>query len=330
MKALIFGAGGAGDVISCVLAMEYYRKLGYETLIGSIIWERYVIDPVPGPINFEELRNAVRINDCVFLLNTDTFANRAGNIVTPTLVKVIRSLNLQKGYALNNRLGPRHLANCIEGLVRKEGIDLVIGVDAGGDMMTRGDEETIMSPLIDAISLAALYILRQVGINAILGVIGCGSDGELGHDYFLKLVSEIARGGGLIDIKGYDLNTASKVKLILEDAESEASRIPLEAFFGLYGEVKIRKNTRNVFVTPASAVMFFLDPVKVFEMNKLAGLVLNASSLDEANMLLNRNSIYTEYDFEKDIFKAFGLNARNIDGETIRKIRTEGKRRLLF
>ncbi|HLI45819.1 MAG TPA: DUF1152 domain-containing protein, partial [Geobacterales bacterium] len=205
-----------------------------------------------------------------------------------------------------------------------------IGVDAGGDMMTRGDEETIMSPLIDAISLAALYILRQVGINAILGVIGCGSDGELGHDYFLKLVSEIARGGGLIDIKGYDLNTASKVKLILEDAESEASRIPLEAFFGLYGEVKIRKNTRNVFVTPASAVMFFLDPVKVFEMNKLAGLVLNASSLDEANMLLNRNSIYTEYDFEKDIFKAFGLNARNIDGETIRKIRTEGKRRLLF
>ncbi|HLI46137.1 MAG TPA: DUF1152 domain-containing protein, partial [Geobacterales bacterium] len=74
MKALIFGAGGAGDVISCVLAMEYYRKLGYETLIGSIIWERYVIDPVPGPINFEELRNAVRINDCVFLLNTDTFA----------------------------------------------------------------------------------------------------------------------------------------------------------------------------------------------------------------------------------------------------------------
>lgn len=68
MKALIFGAGGAGDCISAILAMNYYKKLGYETILGSIIWERYVIDPVPGPINFEDLRNAVKFNDCIYFL----------------------------------------------------------------------------------------------------------------------------------------------------------------------------------------------------------------------------------------------------------------------
>jgi len=327
MKALIFGAGGAGDVISAILASEYYKKLGYETLIGSILWERYVIDPVPGPINFEDLRNAEKINDCIFLLRKDSYAIREGNLVIPTIVRVLKVLNLEQGYAMNNRLGPKHLAKCIKEIVNKENIDLIVAVDAGGDMIARGDEESIMSPLVDVISLATLIILEKEGYKTLLGVIGCGSDGEVEHDYFLKLISEIAKNKGLIDIKGYDLETAKLVEKVLENTESEASKIPVDAFFGFHGELKIRKGTRKVFVTPASAVMFFLDPLKITT-NKLVGKIINANSLEDANSILNSMGIYTEYDFERDIFKLYGLEAKNIDAEDMIKIRKEGKKRL--
>jgi hypothetical protein len=330
MKALIFGAGGAGDCISAILAMNYYKKLGYETILGSIIWERYVIDPVPGPINFEDLRNAVKFNDCIYLLNEKSYAIRANQVVIPTLVKVIRTLEIENGIALNNKLGPNHLALCIKEFAEKENIKLIIGVDAGGDVLARGNEESLISPLVDAISLATMLKLKQYGFNVIIGVIGCGSDGEISHEDFLKRISEIAKMEGLIDIKGYDIETAEIVKNVLKEAESEASKIPLDAFLGYYGEVEIRKRTRKVFVTPTSSVMFLLDPIKVASINILSEVVKEANSLEEANSLLNKMGIYTEYNFEIDAFKKYGIEVKNIDGETFLKIRSEGKKRLLI
>jgi len=329
MKALIFGAGGAGDCISAIIAMNYYKKLGYETLLGSIIWERYVIDPVPGPINFEDLSDADKFNECIYLLNEKSYAIRAGQIIIPTLVKVIKTLKIENGVALNNKLGPNHLALCIKEFAEKENMDLIIGVDAGGDILARGDEDSLVSPLVDAISLATMLKLKQYGFNVIIGVIGCGSDGEITYEDFLKRISEIAKIGGLIDIKGYDIETAAMVKNVLLKAESEASKIPLDAFLGYYGEIEIRKKTKKVFVTPASSVMFFLDPMKVASINILAEVIKDANSLEEANSLLNKMGIYTEYDFERDAFKKYGIDVKNIDGETFLKIRSEGKRRLL-
>ncbi|MEM0091079.1 MAG: DUF1152 domain-containing protein [Saccharolobus sp.] len=114
-----------------------------------------------------------------------------------------------------------------------------------------------------------------------------GSDGELSYEYFLKRISEIASLKGLIDIKGYDKECSRIVESVLGKVNTEASKIPLDAFNGAYGEISIRNGTRKVFVSPLSAVMFFLDPIKVAETTPLYDLVRGSSSLEEVNKRLN-------------------------------------------
>ncbi|MEM3353353.1 MAG: DUF1152 domain-containing protein, partial [Saccharolobus sp.] len=154
------------------------------------------------------------------------------------------------------------------------------------------------------------------------------NDGELSYEYFLKRISEIASLKGLIDIKGYDKESSRIVESVLGKVNTEASKTPLDAFNGAYGEISIRNGTRKVFVSLLSAVMFFLDPIKVEETTPLYDLVRGSSSLEEANKRLNEFGIYTEYNFEIDLYKKFGVHVSSASKDDINKIREEGRRRL--
>ncbi|MEM4767695.1 MAG: DUF1152 domain-containing protein [Saccharolobus sp.] len=61
--------------------------------------------------------------------------------------------------------------------------------------------------------------------------------------------------------------------------------MPLDAFNVAYGEISIRNGTRKV--SPLSAVMFFLDSIKVAETIPLYDLVRGSSFLEEVNKRLN-------------------------------------------
>ncbi|ACP44465.1 protein of unknown function DUF1152 [Sulfolobus islandicus Y.G.57.14] len=328
MKAFVFGIGGGGDIVSAIVVYTYLRKLGYNVLLGAVVWERYVEDPIPGPICFDDLRNAILVNQGLYKVNKDTYAIRGSRQVVPQLVRAIRALELEGAYGICNKSGAMGLYSSLKEFANTEKIDLIVGVDAGGDVLAKGCEETLGSPLIDFISLASLVKLEQDGYNVMLGVIGSGSDGELQYDYFLKRISEIASLNGLLDIKGYDRETATLVERVLNEVNTEASKIPFEAFKGLYGEIPIRNGTRNVFVTPVSAIMFFLDPIKVAETSPLYSLVKDSSSIDDANKNLNEVGIYTEYNFEIDLYSQFGLNASHASAYDVSKIRAEGRRKL--
>ncbi|AAK42522.1 DUF1152 domain-containing protein [Saccharolobus solfataricus] len=328
MKAFVFGIGGGGDVVSAIVAYNYLRKLGYDVLLGSVVWERYVEDPIPGPICFDNIRNGVLVNQGLYKVNRDTYAIRGNRRVVPQLVRAVRALNLGEAYGICNKDGVIGLYSSLKEFVNKEKIDLIVGVDAGGDVLAKGCEETLGSPLIDFISLASLVKLEEDGYNVMLGVIGSGSDGELQYDYFLKRISEIASLNGLLDIKGYDRETANLVGRILNEVTTEASKIPFDAFKGLYGEITIRNGTRKVLVTPISAVMFFLDPIKIAETSPLYSLVKDSISIDDAKKNLNEVGIYTEYNFEEDLYNEFGLNASHASAYDVDRIRVEGKRKL--
>lgn len=324
MKILVFGIGGGGDALSAIVPWNYYRKLGHEVKIGAVIWERYVEDPIPGPICKEDLRNFKEINDVVYEVYQNTYAIRGGRKVVPQLVRVLSVIN-DYGYAICNKFGDIGMIQGLKDLIEKEKFDLIVGVDAGGDVLANGDEKNLSSPLIDSISLSALANLD----NTLLGIIGAGSDGELDYEYVLKRISEVAKLGGLIDAKGIDSDTAKIIEKALMVVNTEASKIPYEAFKGAYGEVTIRNGTKKVYVTPVSAVMFFIDPKKLAEISGIYKIVKNSRSLEEANEKFHKYGIYTEYDFEKDLYEKFGLNADKASGEDIRRIRKEGSERLL-
>ncbi|TRN02071.1 hypothetical protein DJ530_04875 [Sulfolobus sp. E1] len=328
MKAFVFGIGGGGDAVSALVAYSYLRKLGYEVILGSIIWERYIEDPLPGPICFEDMVNANMVNECIYEVSPMSYAIRGGKKVIPQLVRLLNSLKIPKGYGICNRGGDIGLYKCLKDFILKNDIDLIVGVDAGGDVLAKGCEETLGSPLIDFISLSALVKLKQEGYQVVLGVIGSGSDGELPYDYFLKRISEIASLNGLMDIKGYDEESAELVERVLNEVNTEASRIPYYAFKGAYGKVNIRNGTRKVFVSPISAVMFFLDPIKIANTTILYEIVKNSINIEEANKKLNEVGIYTEYNFEIDLYRKYGMDSSKVSGEEVISIREEGKKRL--
>ncbi|WP_286188937.1 DUF1152 domain-containing protein [Sulfolobus sp. S-194] len=328
MNAFVFGLGGGGDVASTYIAMKYLYLKNISSIIGAVTWERYVEDPLPGPICKEDMKNVVVINDIIAEVNQSSYAIRNGLTVVPQIVRFLKAMKIDKGYSICIKYGPKSIAEGIADLASRLNTNFIIGVDAGGDVLAKGCEETLGSPLIDFLMLASLVELENMGFNVLLATIGTGSDGELEQEYILKRISEIARNEGLIDIKGIDKDMERDLEIILSNVNTEASRIPLEAFKGLYGEIPIRNGTRRVKVSPISSIMFFLDPKKVAYTSPLYDIVKNSSSLEDANRKLNEFGVYTEYNFELDLYAKFGLEARNADSEKILQIRNEGRRKL--
>jgi hypothetical protein len=333
MRVFVFGLGGGGDVVSSLIAYNYMKKLGNNVSLGAVVWERYIVDPLPGPICNNDLINIEKINKNISIVNKNSYAIRGEFKIVPQLVKVVRILSEKgiedKGYSICIKDGVKGTVDALFDLVNKEKIDLIIGVDAGGDVLGKGCEDTLMSPLIDNIVLSALSELKKMGINTILGTIGLGSDGELEHEYLVNRIAEIASLGGLLDIKGIDVETARLLNDVLEHVDTEASRIPLEAFKGFIGKRKIRRGTKEVYVTPFSAVMFLLDPEVVASTNLMYPHLRNTTSLEEVNDIFHNFGVYTEYDFEKDLFEKFGYKSKEVDVEEIIKIRNKGKNRFI-
>ncbi len=323
LRALVIGIGGGGDVVSAIVAYNYYKKLGYETSLGAVIWERYVEDPIPGPICYDSLHNYRKLNESVYIVNKDTYAIRGKRKVIPQIVRVLSVLN-EEGYGICIKNGPHGTFIDLYDAVLKEGFDIVIGVDAGGDVLAKGCEETLRSPLVDFTMLYVLTKLQEKGIRTLLGVIGAGSDGELDHDYVLKRIAEIGRLNGLIDIKGIDVDSLKILDEVLKIANTEASRIPVEAFRGYYGIRELRDGRKRAKVDPMSSVMFFMDPKVVASTSFLFPIVSEAKDLEDLDEKLRNYGIYSEYSFEKDVYKKFGEDSINAPPSEIEKIEREG------
>ena len=328
MNAFVFGLGGGGDVASTYIAIKYLELKGYSSVVGAVTWERYVEDPLPGPICGEDIVNSKPINDAITEVYRNSYAIRNGVRIIPQIVHFLNSTKYEKGYSICIKEGPKRIAEQIADFSSRMNIRLIVGVDAGGDVLAKGCEESLGSPLIDFVMLSSLVELKKMGYDVLLATIGAGSDGELEQEYILKRISEIARFNGLIDIKGIDKGMERELEIILSYVKTEASKIPFEAFKGLYGEVQIRGGLRKVKVSPVSSVMFFLDPEIVAKTSPLYNIVKDSVSLEDANRRMNEVGIYTEYDFEKDLYKRFGDTARNKSVEEVMSVRNEGRKRL--
>lgn len=328
MKSFVFGLGGGGDIASTYVAIKYLELRNYSSIVGAVTWERYVEDPIPGPICKEDLVNSNPINMVITEVYRNSYAIRGGQKVIPQLVHFLNATSFERGYSICIRYSPKEIAKGIADFSLKNNIDLIVGVDAGGDVLAKGCEENLGSPLIDFIMLSALVELKEMGFNVILATIGAGSDGELDQDYILKRISEIASNRGLVDIKGIDIYVEKDLEVILSHVKTEASKIPFQAFRGLFGEIVIRNGLRKVKVTPISSIMFFLDPYVVAKTSPLYYIIKDSSSLDDANKRMNEVGIYTEYNFELDLSQMFGRNSANQKIEDIIELRKRGKEKL--
>jgi hypothetical protein len=176
--------------------------------------------------------------------------------------------------------------------------DLLLGVDVGGDVLGRGDEEGLASPLCDAVMVAAM--LRAVRNGALLAVIGAGCDGELTPGQVLDRIAALGRAGAWLGAWGVSPEIATELEMAAARVPTEASLQVARCARGETGMVPIRGGRREVELGPLGALAFFFEPDSAIAELPLASAVQDSESIDEASGALAELGVRTELDYERE------------------------------
>ena len=60
-KALLIGIGGGADIVGTIPTKILLESYGIKSILGGIPWERYSIDPYPGPRPFSQIINKQKL-----------------------------------------------------------------------------------------------------------------------------------------------------------------------------------------------------------------------------------------------------------------------------
>jgi hypothetical protein len=296
-RPLVIGMGGGGDVVGALATAEacrLYREA--QPVLGGVTWERRVVDPQPGPRRIDEIEGGERLADCVLAVSPDT---HAGDVVFAES-HMARFLG-ERTVLVDPHPGSAAIAAGLAEAADSLGADLIVLLDVGGDALAHGTEPGLASPLCDSLMLAAAARLQEAGRDVLAGVFGVGCDGELTIDEVLERVAEVAAAGGLEGVAGLTEPVADRLEQAVAEVPTEASAMAVRAFRGETGTAEIRRGLRTVALSPVAALTIYLDPrTAVDSAARLAKAVMDATSLEEANDLLNGLGVRTELDLERE------------------------------
>jgi hypothetical protein len=299
-RPLVIGIGGGGDVVGALATAEFARLYdGADPIVGGITWERRAIDPVPGPRRVDEIVDGEQVAPGILLTGPRTRVR--GRDVYLAESRMAQFLGRQT-LLIDVHGGPAAIADGLRSAVGQLRRDLIVFIDVGGDVIARGDERGLRSPLCDAVMLAAAAELRRSGTPVLAGVFGIGCDAELTPDEVLARLAEIAAAGGLWGARGLTDAVARRLEDAMRLVPTEASAQAVRAFRGGSGPARIRAGMSTVELTTTAAVTFYLDVERtITAAGGLARAVADATDLEQANDALTRLGVRTELDLEREL-----------------------------
>ncbi|MFM9368549.1 DUF1152 domain-containing protein [Streptomyces sp. Da 82-17] len=282
MSDLLIAAGGGGDPLGATIAAHPLVPGHGRPAIATYAWERPEVDPTPGPLGAADF--------------TGLGQDPAGPAFTPATRAVAPAGSTLPALAeaLPARLLMLDPTEGLTGLARQIAAMAVPAagrvriVDIGGDILTRGDEPTLCSPLVDAYTLAACHL---AGVTATVHVAGPGADGEIPQDTLLaRLTDRYVTPGP---------TAADRAAAALRWHPTEASALFAAAIHGTRGTV--RTVARAVPLTDASARVHELPLTEALDRNPVAQALLDQRppTLDEAADLSHKVTGIHELDRER-------------------------------
>jgi hypothetical protein len=295
-RALVLGIGGGGDVVGASAVARWCEDLGTPAELGGVAWERFAIDPKPGPRPLSEVRAARVIGACAALATVDTTTDDGIRFAESGMSAVIG----RETALIDVTAGAAGAAEGIAAALEELGCDLVVLADIGGDAIANGTEPGLASPLCDAIMLAAGLELERRG-TAVLGcVLGAGCDGELTPAEVLKRVAELAAAGAWIGTCSIDACSAELIERATTTVPTEASLMAAQCARGQVGPAAIRGGLRTVELTPVGALGLFFEVKRAIDAGllPLAAAAAGSASLAEAHEALTARGVRTELAYE--------------------------------
>ncbi|WP_176733108.1 DUF1152 domain-containing protein [Streptomyces agglomeratus] len=293
MTRLIVAAGGGGDAVAAVMLDAALYAGQSPALVLTYAWDRLLIDRVPGPRgpgNFTGLRPITR---SVRAVPAGAEAVAPAGSTLPRL-----AAELPHTFAL---IDPHHgaegIARQLEELTEHLALESIDLLDVGGDILARGDEPTLVSPLADALTLAACC---RVNTPVRLLVAGPGLDGELPADVLRNRM-----GPAVLTLTAEHVEPAGRV---LEWHPSEAAAMLAGTARGVRGLCEVVGAGRPVPLTGDSPTIHEAGLDDALNRNRLARAVLATVSLEEAEQYSREICGFSEIDDERD--KAMRLGSR--------------------
>lgn len=300
-RALVIGVGGGGDVVGALAAARFLEFCGLEFVLGGLSWERFVFDPVPGPRMLSEVENVRVLHPRAWMANSES-RTKTGVFFAESKMAAVHGKEV---LLVDINGGVDEVVQGLEVAIKELKTDLLVGLDVGGDSLAQGQEPGLRSPLADSVMLAAYAELERRGHRTLWAVFGYGSDGELTVDEVESALSKLAAAGAWLGTTSLTPRIAAELAEVIKTVSTEASAIPVQCFYGAWGETKIRTDQRSVKLTPLTALTFFLSTTKVCDtLSRPAQAVSESSSLEAANDALHALGIRTELDLERERYAA--------------------------
>ncbi|MEU9555697.1 DUF1152 domain-containing protein [Streptomyces fumanus] len=286
MTRVIVAAGGGGDVVAAaMLHAALYGGGEDQAVILTYSWDRLLVDPVPGPRSARDFTGLGSLAPSVRSLPSTARPKHPAGSTLPRLASDLRqTLALLDPY------------QGVEGVVRQlgelvaclapESIDLL---DVGGDILARGDEPTLKSPLADALTLAACC---RVDAPVRLLVAGPGLDGELSADELRPLLGRV--------VHTFTAEDVTPVSGTLEWHPSEATGMLAAAARGVRGTCQVRDAGLPVPLTEESPRLYEVGLDSALRRNALARAIRTTTTLNEIEAHSRAICGFSEIDYERD------------------------------
>ncbi len=264
MMILVGGVGGGGDSAGALsLALYVRKKLGEKVAILGMVRARV-----------KNIEKPKRVIKGIIEVKAETWAS--GRFFEPHIASL--------GWETYVVCLEENLDDILEGLevlVEEKSVKHIVSIDFGGDVIVRGDEPDLGSPVSDAVGLAVLAEAKEkLGLNTVLGVGNLGAEfgGVIPMPLLVENLQEIAAAGGYYGAYKPPREVLSEFFMC---AEYLRKRVPsfmlnvyLDALKGRFGENKYRVAYFNgVFrVEPHHGFIFMVDPVKACSLNTLCAV----------------------------------------------------------
>jgi hypothetical protein len=289
-------------VVGALAVARFCESLGAEVVLGGVAWERFAIDPRPGPRPLEEIRGGERLEGGAVLADAGTTTDNGISFAESGVAEHLGTSTV----LIDVTRGALGAADGVAAAMERLGCDLLLGVDVGGDVLGHGGEPGLASPLCDAVMVAAT--LRAALDQApLLAVIGAGCDGELAVATVLDRVAALGRAGAWLGTWGISPQIAAELEQTAERVPTEASLQVARCARGETGVAPIRAGRREVELGPVGALAFFFDALAAIDALPLATAVRESASIDDARDALAARGVRTELDYERE--RAVGTGA---------------------
>ncbi|MEV4949775.1 DUF1152 domain-containing protein [Streptomyces sp. NPDC053755] len=267
MKRLLIAAGGGGDAITAAMVHAALYGGDTEALVLTYAWERLVVDPVPGPRGAADFAGALAPVPGLTLITPRTAPKAPAGSLLPRLAAHLRpALGLLDPYG-----GTLGLARQIQAAARWCRADRIDLVDVGGDIVARGDEATLRSPLGDALALAAC---AATGIPTTVYVAGPGLDNEVPLPQLAPRLGEPAFALTAGDTDG--------VLGLFDWHPSEAGAMLVAAARGVRGVCGTRDAPRPLVLDDSARQVHRLGRDEALRLNPLAVALERCTGLEDA------------------------------------------------